>query len=173
MKALDVIFFASIAAGIIALPFWVIFAWPIWFSKSNQPPKRWRERIADASTVLFIAGVLIGLATAWTSQGIAHNEVVTKLKSISDDCSIAINEMPALNSKELLVVLRTLDRLPAHHSNPTKKITVNLSDGRSNLVLSLARDSGDPREYWVFYPKYFITKSNEIGRIQTSLLDGY
>ena len=173
MKALDVVFLTSLAAGVIALPFWIIFAWPIWISRSKQPPVRWRERIANVSTVLFASGVLIALAVGWTSADIAHSEVVTRLKSAADDSVISVDGRPSANSRELLAVLRGVDRLPAHHSNPTKEIVIDVADRPSHLVLSVARDSGDPREYWVFYPKYFITHSNNIGRIKTPLLDAY
>jgi hypothetical protein len=60
-----------------------------------------------------------------------------------------------------------------HHSNPTKRINVEISEGSHHIVLSLARDSSDPREYWVFYPKYYITRHNEIGRIVAPVFDSY
>ena len=173
MKALDVIFLTSIISVIIALPLWIIFAWPIWASKSKEPPVRWREIIADISTVFFLCGVLIGMVAAATSEDIAKSEVINKLKSFPDDCRISINGDPIRNPKDLLSTLRSIDDLPAHHSSPTKKIQIDVSDNQSKIVLSLARDSNDPEEYWVFYPKHSITKSNEIGRIKTALLDGY
>jgi hypothetical protein len=173
MRALDVIFVTSIITVIIALPFWIIFAWPIWASKSTELPARWREIIADISSLLFIGGVLIGLAAAVTSQEITHNDVLWKLQSIPDDANVSVNGTPAANSKELLVSLRSLDWLPAHHSEPTKRIRIDVNDHGSHVVLSLGRDSNDPREYWVFYPTHGVTRENEIGRIKTPLLDGY
>jgi hypothetical protein len=75
--------------------------------------------------------------------------------------------------EQISAILKTLNWLPTHHSSPTKRISVEIFDDPRHIVLSLARDSGNPREYWVFYPKYRITASNEIGRIVTPLFDGY
>ena len=52
-------------------------------------------------------------------------------------------------------------------------MNINIRYGSQQLVLRLARDSGDPKEYWVFFPKYGITSSSEIGRIKTSSFDSY
>ena len=73
----------------------------------------------------------------------------------------------------MLSALKTLRPLSAHHSSPTKRINVHISEGSHRIALSLARDSSDPREYWVFYPKYYITRYNEIGRIVTPVFDNY
>ena len=117
--------------------------------------------------------VLVGFGAASTSQDISRTYVKSKLASVSDDSQISINGAPAQNPKEVLSALKTLDRLPAHHSNPMKKIKIEISSQGDSLVLSLVRDSGDPREYWVFYPRYLVTANNEIGRIKTPLFDAY
>ncbi|HZR78250.1 MAG TPA: hypothetical protein VFA58_03535 [Chthoniobacterales bacterium] len=173
MKTLDAICVTSIVAAVISLPFWIIFAWPIWSSKVNTAVPQWRERIADASTVIFIAGVLIAFAAASTAQEIAHNEVVAKLRSITHDYTVSVNGRGIGNPEQILGVLQSIDWLPAHHSNPTKRITLDVGDRTSHVVLSLARDSNNPQEYWVFSPNGFITRENEIGRIRTNLLDSY
>ena len=76
---------------------------------------------------------------------------------------------------------QTLHWLPAHHSNPTKRLKIRISNHVPRLFLLLARDSGDPteywvfwpREYWVFNPKYRLTADHDIGRIKTHLFDTY
>jgi hypothetical protein len=42
-----------------------------------------------------------------------------------------------------------------------------------DLLLWVCRDSDNPREYWVYYPKYLITTYNEVGRLVTPIFDGY
>jgi hypothetical protein len=52
-------------------------------------------------------------------------------------------------------------------------IDVDISYGSEHMMLRLARDSGDPKEYWVFFPKYRITSTNEVARIKTAAFDSY
>jgi len=107
------------------------------------------------------------------SQRYAQDRVVETLGAFDERSQISINATPAPNPKDVLSALKTLRPLSAHHSSPTKRINVHISEGSHRIALSLARDSSDPREYWVFYPKYYITRYNEIGRIVTPVFDNY
>src|SRR4029077_9192860 len=108
-----------------------------------------------------------------TSQEIAQGQVLDRLESIAGQYRISINGTAVPNSTQVLQALKSLKWMPAHHSSPTKRLTVEISDHSQRVIFSLARDSGNPREYWVFYPTYYITKYNEIGRIVTPLFDSY
>jgi hypothetical protein len=66
-----------------------------------------------------------------------------------------------------------MEPFQAHHSHPTKRISVEVCAKSPRLLLSLGRDSDDTQEYWVFWPKYCVTTYNEIGRIRTPLFDSY
>lgn len=115
----------------------------------------------------------VGFVASATSQKVAHDLVIEELGSVRDNYQILVDGRQPGNARQILSALQTLQWLPAHHSNPTKRIILQISDDSRNLVLWLARDSGNPREYWVFYPKYRVTASNEIGRIITPIFDGY
>jgi hypothetical protein len=120
-----------------------------------------------------MVSILLGLGAGFTSRDIARENVKARLQTFGDDSRVSINGDFVDNHKEVLSTLRGLEELPAHRSHPTKRISIEISDHNSQLVLSLGRDSSDPREYWIFYPKYLITENNEIGRIKTSLFDRY
>jgi hypothetical protein len=60
-----------------------------------------------------------------------------------------------------------------HHSHPTKKIHIEVERNGQVMNFNLGRDSQNPQEYWVFFPKYRVSSMYEIGRITTSALDGY
>ena len=169
MSLLDVVAIGAIITAFIAAPFLLFYGIPFLTSRGNGTS----SKIGGASICLFVISVVVGLGAGETSKEIAHGRVVSALESLRDDCRISINGKGVSNSKDVLSVLKTLDWLPAHHSNPTKRINIEISDHALRLVLSLARDSGDPREYWVFYPKYRVTSYNEIGRIKTPLFDAY
>lgn len=147
---LDAVFVLSIVTAVVMLPF---FHWFI--------PK-----------VIFGAAAIVGLLVAASSESIAQFQVQQLLESASRGAPVSINGQQVQNGDEVLTVLRDLRDLPAHHSHPVKKIIVEVSD-QGHLLLWLGRDSDNPREYWVYYPKHLITRNNEIGRIITPLFDAY
>lgn len=168
MRFLDIVAGTSLVlviASVIAL----LFLWPIKMRLADR--KRKISRVFCIITLA--AAVAIALSTSWISQHIAHDEVIGALDSVPNSCQVFVNGQPILNPGAIVSSLRTLNWLDPHHSNPTQRVVVRLIWDSQDLVLSLARDSTDPREYWVFYPKYKITASNEIGRIRTNELDGY
>ncbi len=153
---LDIVAGVGFVGAIIALPFSFYY-----FRRAPIP-----------SALLFGIPLAIFFVAVDTSEIIARDEVLSALNSLADSPNVMINGRPVANSREVLSALKALDQLPAHHSSPTKRIAVEISD-HSHLVLWLGRDSSNPREYWVFYPRHFITRSNEIGRIITPLFDAY
>jgi hypothetical protein len=169
MKVLDVVFYTSIILALISAPFFLFSSVPYLASRNCGPA----SRIASVSFVVFMLSVLVGLFSSATSVSFARYEVIDKLQAAGDNCEISINGKPAQNSREILGVLKTLHALPAHHSEPTHVIDVDISYGSEHMMLRLARDSGDPKEYWVFFPKYRITSTNEVARIKTAAFDSY
>jgi hypothetical protein len=157
MRVLDFIAGAAFVTALVALPF-------SFYSFRSHTIR---------SILAFGIPALTVLCACWTSQEIAQAKILRKLDTLSEKYQISINAKPAPDPHEVLFALKTLRWLPDHHSNPTKRINVEISDYSRHIVLSVARDSGDPREYWVFYPKYAITARNEIGRIVTPVFDDY
>jgi hypothetical protein len=156
-KWLDIVAGVGFVGAIIALPFSFYY-----FRRAPIP-----------SALLFGIPLAICFVAADTSEIIARDEVLSALNSLADSPNVTINGRPVANSREVLLALKALDQLPAHHSHPTKRINVEITDHAQRIRIVLARDSTNPREYWVFYPKYYVTKSNEIGRIKTPLFDEY
>ena len=56
------------------------------------------------------------------------------------------------------------------HSHSEDEQEFVISDSESTLVLKIGRDSDRDDEFWVFYPKYYATKNNEIGRFRSDIL---
>lgn len=169
MTAVEAVVLTAGVIAVIAAPFVLIHGIPYLRGVNHG----FARKVGVASLAALAVSVLVGLGAASISQDVAESEVKMKLESFGDDSHVSIDAAAARNPKEVLAILKTLDRLPAHHSNPTKRIRIGISSQTDSLALSLARDSDNPREYWLFYPKYFSTAHNEIGRIQTPLLDGY
>jgi hypothetical protein len=170
LQFLDVITYAAFAIGLLTLPF-VVFTW---FSYVWKGADRTGTRIPLKSTLLFVASISFGICVSFISTSIAQDEVLEKINSLPvNGFHISINGETVKNPENVVSVLKTLHSIFPHHSNPTKRITIRIYENSLKLTLILARDSGNLREYWVFYPKYRVTRYNEIGRIRTPALDAY
>jgi hypothetical protein len=157
MRILDYIAGVAFVAALVALPF-------SFYYFLRQPIR---------SALLLGLPMILLFCVCDGSQRHARDRVLETLGAFDERSQISINATPAPNPKDVLLALKTLHPLLAHHSSPTKRINVEISEGSHHIALSLARDSGDPREYWVFYPKYYITQNNEIGRVVSPLFDNY
>jgi hypothetical protein len=157
MRVLDFIFVSAFVTALVVFPFTIYYF----------------HRKPIQSGLVFGIPLIISFCICDGSQRFAQDQVLEKLSGLGDISQISINATPASYPNDVLLALKTLRWLSPHHSNPVKRITVEVSDGSRHILLSLARDSGNPREYWVFYPKYYITRYNEIGRIVTPVFDKY
>jgi hypothetical protein len=127
---------------------------------------------ATLPKVISVIAIVLGLVAAASSTSIARFQVQRFFESRSHGATVSINGQRVENADEIVTALQSLSDLPAHHSHPVKTMTVEISD-RTRLLLWLGRDSDNPREYWVYYPKHLITRNNEVGRIITPLFDAY
>jgi|SRR5664279_1663736 len=157
MRILDYIAGVAFVAALVALPF-------SFYYFLRQPIR---------SALLFGLPMILLFCVCDGSQRYARDRVLETLGAFDERSQISVNATRAPNPKDVLLALKTLRPLSAHHSSPTKRINVELAEGSHHIALSLARDSSDPREYWVFYPRYYITGYNEIGRIVTPAFDNY
>ncbi len=157
MRVLDFIFVTACVTALVALPFTFYF---------------FHRKPIQSGLALGIP-IIISFCISEGSQRFVQDRVLEKLGVLRDTYQVPINATPVSQPNDVLLALKTLRWLAPHHSNPVKRINVEVSDGSRHILLSLARDSGNPREYWVYYPKYYITRYNEIGRIVTPVFDQY
>ena len=157
MRALDYIAGISFLVALVAFPFTVYYF----------------ERKTIQSALVFGIPLIAFFCVCDGSQRYAQDRVLETLGAFGERSQISINATPASNPKDVLLALRALRSPSPHHSNPTKRIRVEIAEGSHHIALSLTRDSSNPREYWIFYPKYYITTYNEIGRVVTPVFDNY
>lgn len=154
---LDLIAIVAFPLGLIALPF-------AFYKFRSQPIQ---------SVLLFALPVLIFFGACDLSEAIVQAQTLADFDLLKEDYQICVDGKRHPNPHEALSALKTLRWIPQHHSYPTKRIKVEVSDPSRQVVLVIVRDSRNPREYWVFCPKSFITRYKEIGRIVTSTFDSY
>jgi hypothetical protein len=174
MKALGMIAYTGFAVAVIALPFfvynWLAYVIP---RARAEPHVRPQIRKPIRSILFFMIPVIVGLVVGETSKLIGHHEVLRALESFRDDYQLRINGKSVQNPDQTLAILKTLHWIFPHHSHSTRRIDVEVSNHSQRLLLWVSRDSDDPREYWVFYPKYLVTAHNEVGRVVTPSFDAY
>jgi len=137
------------------------------FSKDSS-----QARFPIKSVAGFLGATLLTILVAINVTSGSRSEVLDFLGN-AKTIKAYVNNQPAPNSDEIVAALKTVQSVAAHHSHPTKRITIELHSDTGVVTIECGRDSAYPQEYWIFYPKYDLTSSNEIGRITTSALDSY
>jgi hypothetical protein len=157
MRVLDLVACVAFIVGLIVFPFS--------FYYFHRAPIR--------SALFFGVPVLVFSAAVSTSRSLAQAHVLDTLTlCLRENSTVLVNGRAVSNSAQVLSTLKELQDVPEHHSGPSSRFSIDIR-GPKSLSLVLARDNSDPREYWIFYPKYMITRYNEIGRIRTSAFDAY
>ena len=176
MNVLDAVAYLAFAIALMMLPVltvnWFIYVWKM--TKRYRPEPRTSTVTIPIKSVLgFIIPVIVVLCASIFSESIARDEVLRRVNSLPEGCNVSVNGQTAQDPKAIISVLKSLHPVLPHHSEPTRTINVQICDYSRQITLMLARDSGNPREYWVFYPKHAITARNEVGRIITPIFDRY
>jgi hypothetical protein len=158
-------------------PFIVLAALIVWIVAAIQlvrnrmktfPEKLPRGFVAAGMVFLGIVGAEFALVAFVKYE--ALREIDPQLSGAID--SVTVNGTPIANVGPLVDALRKMHGTIGHHSHPTTRYHVVLITSRGSLPLDLERDSGDPHEYWVYYPVFHITRLNEVGHAFTDALDG-
>ena len=132
-----------------------------------------RLRIVTKALKVLLVSIIAFFGVCFLSVWTAHEEVLHGVNSLRDSCTISVNGHLMEDPGVLLYALRELRWTLGHHSHPTRNLDVKISGQTQSITLSVARDSENPQEYWVFAPRYWITSRTDIGRIKTSALDRY
>lgn len=159
--------FVSFGLGMIGLGF--LFNWQ--YGNPENPTKQ-----------LKIGGILIGqLLLTWIIgfgsfslvETRAKNELINILTNEHVNLTIIGKQLTQKDELELLNILKTIKHIPAHHSHPTEELIIQLKfdNHMSNIYLNM--DSERKDEYWVYWDKYTVSNSNEIGRIKNGTLKKY
>jgi hypothetical protein len=125
------------------------------------------------SAIFFVVPTAIVGVTAGLITTSVRGEVLGFLGGLSGHYTVCVDRQPAAEADKIIVALKRVAPYSAHHSHPAKRIRVDIRNGNQDLTLELGRDSQNPQEYWIFHPKYRVTSNNEIGRVTTSVFDGY
>jgi hypothetical protein len=94
------------------------------------------------------------------------------LNAPDDEFVVMVNGRSAPNSSAVLGAISGVHLRMAHHTYPGHAIPVVIRRKQDLLELTLSRDSGLAREYWVFWTRDGGDPNRlEIGRLETSVFD--
>ncbi|MFZ4740111.1 MAG: hypothetical protein ACOYLE_02985 [Bacteroidales bacterium] len=173
MKFFDYIvifwFFLSIIsffAGIIGL-------FSIYHGRNSAENPKFFYKLGAILLIQLVICYLILFLLNTVFKSIAKNDLLSKIES--KEMTLKINsQFPDIQFKEqLLSDLKKINNYPINHSSPIKEIKIEISTKSKTFYVNLGRDSNDSTLYWVFINNYRTTKTNEIGKIKTKLLDKY
>ena len=148
----------------------------MWICFSGQKAFRsWTDVFPYKSVGFLIAAIAAMRLLSSHLKATIRENVIQYARGASGSAIVSVNGQATPNAPVILLELAKITSLPAHHSSPTTKLRVKIRDGEKSLVLDLGRDSGDSREYWVFYPGLPSTSygESEIGRLRTNTFDMY
>ena len=74
------------------------------------------------------------------------------LVAVSQSSSVAINGQELSDPSRVLSALRGITQVPGHHSSPTAPIHLELRGSPEVVAITIARDSQNPSEFWVYRP---------------------
>ncbi len=135
-------------------------------------------KITWPGAVFIILGFVAGFFGDLLSSG-ARTEAKELLDKLSVNPAVKINGRLVENPKEIVAELKKVVPLLAHHSHPVNVINVEIFGNNEKLFLTVGRDSQNPKEYWVYYPKYAsgwwteYSPGCDLGRIISTLFDDY
>jgi|SRR5436190_18242078 hypothetical protein len=176
MHALDIVTYVAFGGVLVALPIFLV-NWFLYMKKNlsdrSLHPAWLKAQFPTKSVVSFVGSIAVSMTAAEFSKHIAHADVLRELNALPSDCRVSVAGQRVDNPQTTLQVLRTLRWAAAHHSSPSHPIFVRVTTPTQDLVLNLSRDSSNPQEYWIFFPRYRVTSMNEIGRIFTDVFDAY
>jgi hypothetical protein len=122
---------------------------------------------------VFIACIALGGSAIDFVAGRARGEINTYLQDLSG-AIVSVDGHSVGNPAAILASLKSIMPMNYKHTHTTRKFPVHISSKKGLLVLTLGRDSDEPHEYWVFYPKYDTTAdAGRVGIINTTAFDGY
>lgn len=151
--------------------------WGVGFARALLN-RRTRSPLTDGSDPVYVVAVAVAIFVGV----IAFEFALTSLygyearAEITAFCAGGV-ESVTVNGKQFAPADGLIARIVAprhpwgHHSHPAQTLRVRLTSAKGVLDLGLGRDSDDPHDYWLFYPRYSVTRYDEVGHVFTDRLD--
>lgn len=126
---------------------------------ARDPKSPWYFRLSCAVAALGCIGALV-IFTCIRMGANADIEAKVESGVIGMTLDGEIVENPATFVRALASACSTLER----RSHPTSRHAVTISTRAGPLELQIGKDSEISDEFWIFYPRFRLTRENEVRR---------
>lgn len=169
---------------LVGIEYWVIISFFLGLIGiillAYNPSKNHTDRIKNYNLKIKVAGIILIIQLVISaflvfrlSAFVVDNAGIEVKEFLSQEnltIRIGNNKLDAYDSDKVILELRRMCHLPAHHSHPTdNEIKIQIVSGDKTMILKLYKDSKIPEEYWIFWDNYRTTTKSEIGRIRTTI----
>jgi hypothetical protein len=125
-------------------------------------------------SLLFAAGSILSVFMLRDTIDSHYRDEVMTFAHSANDAQVSVNGQVASDPERILKALGWVTWVMPHKSIPKTTLHVVINAKNGTMELDLARDSGRPIEYWVFYPRGgSVRAGSEIGRIESNAFDAY
>jgi hypothetical protein len=118
----------------------------------TERPWKYQVSLVVFGLVLWIPLLIVWAAIQNHAEFSARSALLGELSQLKNASHVRVNSRELSEPGPLVVSLRRLNTVRAHHSHPTTPIHVEIRDGVRTVVCVIARDSERQDEYWVFRP---------------------
>jgi hypothetical protein len=121
----------------------------------------------------FLMGLslLLAFSSEIIVRHIAEREIREVLDAPFSTPDVLVNGAHHTNPTEIITALRSMSRHKRQHTHTAGQIKVDIRNGSHFIHLVLERDSESRDEYWVFYPRYYVTSINEVAAVRTRIFE--
>lgn len=148
----------------VAVCFVAVFSYKIWLTWRKEGGGR---PINGAIWLLFL---FVPVATNqilfdWVARDVRCT--IFKYIEYYLDVKIYASGKEVENPEIMLSSLKGISGFNGHHSHVVSRYNISIqSNGRDKLELILGQDSDFSNEYWIFYPKFPVTRTIPVGQIR-------
>ncbi len=168
MIIIDIIAILTLIVTIILAP--ATFVSWFKYALSNQQNQNLGDKQHWVVTTIFIITCILTMSLFSTIKTHGYNEFLNTLEVLRPlEITIEINHRK-VDTAHALADFNKIQRMRPHNSSPISKVPVRIVTQTQTYHLEIGRDSQNPNEFWIFYPKFLVTTYNEIGRIHSDFL---
>jgi len=81
---------------------------------------------------------------------------------------ISVVSQRGVDKAKVLHNLKDMSSPKYNNTHPLERFMFKVKTAEEEIYLELARDSNDNEVYWVYYPKYYYSGINDVGKIKLS-----
>ncbi|GAA4162977.1 hypothetical protein GCM10022217_31320 [Chryseobacterium ginsenosidimutans] len=131
-----------------------------------------KSKVQNIGIALLVQGfvlafIMIVLQTVILKK--IKDEVLEILSDLKTQLIVSRNDFEIL-PHDLKKELLKIQDIPTNHSHPEDEKTIEVISPKGIFKITIARDSNNKNQFWIFTDKYEFSKKSEIGKVNSNLI---